>query len=113
MKTASPSPAWPSSNIASLRNLPWNLAAWPAGLRSLSGAIAPRGWGEFHPPDGVKDDRHPQESQLTGRRGPAERAYRVPIAAPAATKPSLHDCMLAAGRRLAGRYRRRVAALFR
>jgi hypothetical protein len=46
MRTARPRPAWsstkPSSIIATLREVSWNLVICPIYLRSLSSTIAPR-----------------------------------------------------------------------
>src|SRR5215475_7516617 len=44
----------PSSNIASLRRVSWNLAIWPMRLRSPPCYQSTSCRGELHPPDGMK-----------------------------------------------------------
>ena len=85
MRTASPSRAScstkPSSNIASLRNLSWNLAIWPAYLRSLSGTIGPRNGTSSIPLTGGWMAVTLWDSQLTGSGGLPGRVRRPGFAA--------------------------------
>jgi ABC-2 type transport system permease protein len=72
---ASPIPAWsstkPSSIIASLRNVSWNLTVRSICLRPLPchHSTSPRG--EFHPPDGVKAGSSPSRSPSSRDRATA------------------------------------------
>jgi hypothetical protein len=56
-----------------------------------------RNGGEFHPPSRVKGDRHPQESQLTGRRASAWLCEEAGLRGRAIVRPVLPGAARRAG----------------